>query len=551
LELMASAQRAEPWLRASWRSGELRLEAVSEALSRSDAWAELRAAAAADELWLVRDAPNAPRTYLTPVALEVGGTALVPALEPLREHLRARYGAAADAVVPSLGDWAGAHDGVSVCLPAQYAMPAATGAAPHAAIAVGDPVPGDAICAPLTAMVASLSTRGGGTGPRGEMCLRRRARMLGADGDYVGPLIGERCVTLPTRSESAMTLAVVGDEIAFNGAGANDLFVCIDNVCDPMPPDRTWMRLERAGLVEIRQGDRPSVARSQLGLTLLRLGVLDPRREWHPIGLYAASGPAADDRWSMLDHDEVNRFVYERSGQHLRFGVSISPELVAVYNAQTATHTQLTADVPLLVPTEGGFRTPRPAALVALATETSACPNAPAAAVRRSGLVDPQRMLVDQVFYVHLAHHRGEGLPYDCLATAGFRVTETMTQRVNASVRAGLLGDAQMMLFFNSPAALGVGLPLAYGRWRWVYGLGLDVSALLTTAVAFKDAGLTRAGGGLAASVYWGPEQYAPRLFSAGVMLHATAGTGERDEPLFSAFGALNLSTLFDLAGGR
>ena len=164
--------------------------------------------------------------------------------------------------------------------------------------------------------------------------------------------------------------------------------------------------------------------------------------------------------------------------------------------------------------------------------------------------MDADRLLVDERFHVHLAQYHGDELPYRCIARAGFRVTEGLTTRATSKVRAGLLGDTRLVIFMNRPAAVGVMLPLAQARWRWVHGLGLDGALSLTAGAAFDDASITRAGVGFSTSIYWGPDPIAPRLLSIGVMLHAATGTHE-NKPTVSMFAGINLSTLLDAAGGR
>ena len=93
-------------------------------------------------------------------------------------------------------------------------------------------------------------------------------------------------------------------------------------------------------------------------------------------------------------------------------------------------------------------------------------------------------------------------------------------------------------------------VPVGYANWRFGHGLGLDASASFTSALSIDGTQLTRAGLGLSVSVFWGPDTVAPRLVSAGVMLHA-AGGSHRDRPVASVIASLNLSTLYDLTGGR
>ena len=152
---------------------------------------------------------------------------------------------------------------------------------------------------------------------------------------------------------------------------------------------------------------------------------------------------------------------------------------------------------------------------------------------------------------MHLAHYRGEDKPYDCLATAGLRVTDSLSWSASPSIRVGVLGDVQAMAFITRPGAIGLAAPLVYGRWHWGFGVGLDLSASVTGAIALHDRELSRAGLGLSAMVNWGPERSAPRLIGIGLMLHAATSTNPKERPDASLVAGLNLSTLYDLAGGR
>jgi hypothetical protein len=157
---------------------------------------------------------------------------------------------------------------------------------------------------------------------------------------------------------------------------------------------------------------------------------------------------------------------------------------------------------------------------------------------------------VDQTFQVFLARYQDDTAPYECLARASFRVREARALAPSRWLHAGLLGDVHLAAFFSAPASLGALLPVGYVHGRLPYGLGLDATVSLASAVSFEHAQVTRAGVGLTLGAGWGPLSVAPRLVTLGVMVHLSTGTGE-NEPWFSPYAALDLSTLVDLAGGR
>jgi hypothetical protein len=286
------------------------------------------------------------------------------------------------------------------------------------------------------------------------------------------------------------------------------------------------------------------------GLTLLRLGVIDFATAWHPVGLFTAQKKPPANRWTALEHDEPEVFTYLRRLHRLDFYLETSPTLAAAWNVRADLVSQMNEQVPIVGGVQGKFTGARPATFAALVSRSAECPKESAADWRKKPLVDPEKLLVDQLFYVHLAQYQGEDKPFQCVARAGFRVAERRSIPVVPRIRAGLLGDTQLMLFITSKPALGVALPLGYAYLRLVYGLGVDASVSLTAAGTFKKTELSRTGLGLSASAVWGPEYDLPRLISVGGMLHLATGTAHK-QPIGSIFIACNLATLFDVAGGR
>ncbi len=540
-------EKPEPWMRATWAGGAYRLEPVTVAMRESDRWAELRAAAAGYSLWLA-SAPREPGGEPVPFdrsLLGEGGDAIALPATPVAQHMLERYGPAGKYLVPDFDDWQSLQESFQLCLAPRYSKQG--GAAGERRLPEGS------LCVALASVSEPLSLRGG-PAVAGQVCVKRGTSVMTAAGLEPDEPGDEVCAHLPTGAMSEarpdFILAARGDGLRFSGTGFDKLWVCTDNRCKKMPGEGESLALDRPGLVEIRLGDDPYQARSLQGLTLLRLGVIDPATEWHPVGLYRASGPPPDNRWTVLEHDERGVFTYVRGRHRLDFHLSTSPGMAATYNRRGDLVAQMTQQIPVLSSVNGGFPGAKPPTLVALVTRSSSCPQKNAPAVRGSESVDPDRLLVDQTFYVHLAQYQGESKPYRCISRAGFRVADAQSLPVTGTIRAGLLGDTQLVVFAPRDPALGVALPVGYTYWRLIYGFGLDASLSLTAASTFSDAYLSRAGLGLSAAVGWGPKRYAPRLISAGVMLHLATGTGD-DLPWGSIFGAVNLSTLVDLAGGR
>jgi len=545
----AANKEQKPWLYASWQSGSFGMEPATEGLYQSDNWAELRTAAAANLLWLAKRNPwskeIAPVGRL--VLADEGKSIRLPS-DAVTELMVERYGEPGRYLVPTLDDWKNVNQGLEVCLAPRYQVDAQQGKIAE--------LPAGSTCVALQTMSEPMSILGAGGAPTGQICVERGTSIITAFSASRGTQQQETCVPLPTEAKGSakpdFLIASVGDSIRFSGSDGSKLFVCTDNKCAQMPKGDTRVVLDKPGLVELRYAENRDQANSIQGLTLLRLGVIDPATEWHPVGLYTSDKPPPPNRWTMLEYDEEDVFTYVRRDQALRFRFSTSSTVPAAFNARADLPSQITQDIPVIGQEKGKFPGTKPSTFVVLVTEEAKCPTEPAQKFRRSPQVDPDALLIDQVFYLHLAQYHGEDQPYRCISRAAFRVAANFSISATSIIRLGLLGDIQALLFATNPQAIGAALPLAYAYLRLVYGVGIDASLSLTAACTLleNDALLTRAGLGLSAALVWGPEAFAPRLVSIGGMLHATGGLGD-DEPVASLFFGLNLSTLIDLAGGR
>ncbi|MBN1655862.1 MAG: hypothetical protein JXA30_19000 [Deltaproteobacteria bacterium] len=544
----AAKTAQKPWLRPAWHGGSFRLEPATEGLLQSDNWAELRTAAAANALWLARS--NPAEREPTPVGrliLADDGKAVALPTDTVTELMVDRYGEPGRYLVPTLDDWQAVSQGLEVCLAPRYQ--------PDAALQPVSRLPSGSSCVGLGAMTEPMTIQAAGGALSGQICLSQGTSVMTAFNARRGSEQKESCVTFATQASGAakpdFLIASIGDSVYFSGSGSSRLFICTDNRCASMPQGNTRVVLDKPGLVEVRLAESRDQANSIQGLTLLRLGVIDPATEWHPVGLYTSNKPPPSNRWTMLEYDEEDVFTYIRRDQELRFRFSTSSTVPAAFNARTDLPSQITQDIPVIGHEKGKFPGTKPSTFVALVTEDEKCPAEPAAKFRRSAQVNPDDLLIDQVFYVHLAQYHGEDQPYRCISRAAFRVAERWSISASSIVRLGLLGDTQAVLFVTREAALGLALPLGYAYLRLIYGVGIDASLSLTAASTLleDDALLTRAGLGLSAALVWGPEAFAPRLVSIGGMLHAATGTD--DEPLASLYFALNLATLIDMAGGR
>jgi hypothetical protein len=566
--LEPTAERPPPLLAARWDPGGpgLLLYPTEAALESELLWPELRTAADAGLLWLAeRESGSAPQV-IGPVQLEAGDPPAVRLPDtPVRAHMRSRYGAPGDALAPTPDDWQSIFGKLAVCLTPSYQE--------RAVVAAGQAAPG--ACASLLGLTV-LAQVEGASGATGRFCLRRGVSVMTANGarhDIGGP----ECFPLPApggEDRPPYRMAVVGDRIRVEGEG---LCVLLDNRPLAGGEERT---IDRSGLLEVRQGGgedcsgRQSVAR-------LRLPVIDPEREWHPVGLYMGATEAQmrcgpnDERscpWRVLAHDESHTFAYVEPRNELEFRLSTSPQVAAAINSDPTQSVQIGQDVPVLSGIGGRLEGARESALVAYVAREQECPNGEG--VRYSDLrerapLDVDDLGPDAVFYVHLLSVQAEDRPVTCLARAAFRVRPSralvnLTVEDFLGLEVGVLGDMQLVFFPNDPIALGLAWQLAWFRLtpgqRW---LSFDIAANLVLAAAFPqtrdemgmevfyDASLSRVGASLSWALTFGVPDYVPRLLSVGGMLHLAAETSLIEDPIVSFFVGLNLASLIDLAGGR
>ncbi|HJL14839.1 MAG TPA: hypothetical protein RMH99_04235 [Sandaracinaceae bacterium LLY-WYZ-13_1] len=535
-------------------------------------WSELRTAADAGLLWVARRpdaAADAPPTVLGLVQLEATEPSAVRLPDTaVREYMRETYGEAGDALVPSPADWRAIFERLAVCMTPNY----------HdgRTASIGGPVPDADACAALGGLAVFAQAEATEATPA-RFCVEHGRQRIEADG--VTQALGEpECFALPAPDEATrppFRVAVAGDRMTLEGDG---LCVLIDDEAIA-PEEQSGEYVLRSGLLEIRQGGGAGCT-SRQAVARLRMPVLDPQREWHPVGLYAGAsedamrcgGDEADEGgeralcpWRALPHDESDVFGFVEARQQLEFRLSASPQVAAVIGAERE-DAQLTRDVPVLGGVRGDFEGAPAPAVVAWVSRDRACPtDTPYAELRARPPVDADALLPDSTFHVHLLSVGDDDAPPACLAVASFRVRPSRAL-VNETVadflgmELGLLGDAQAVFFANEPVALGLSLPLVWFRMtpgqRW---LSLEVAGNLVMAGAFEPcdtcgAALSRVGVSLSWALQIGIPEYVPRLLSVGGMLHGAFDTRSAttyEQPIVSFYVGLNLASLVDLAGGR
>jgi hypothetical protein len=559
-------------LAAHWdpRAPGMLLSPTAHARGTQLLWPELRTAADAGLLWVARPGAEGPPTVVGLVQLEATDPAAVRLPDTaVRDYMRATYGEAGDALVPSPADWRAIFERLAVCLTPSY----------HDArtASIGGPVPDANACAALGGLAVFGQPEATEPTPA-RFCIRHGRQVIRADG--VEQELGEpECFALPEPTAASarppFAMAVAGDRLSLEGEG---LCVLVDD--EALEPEaESGEYVLRSGLLEVRQGGGPGCTARQ-AVSRLRMPVVDPQREWHPVGLFTGASEEAmrcgeegegTCPWRALAHDERDVFGFVEARHELEFRLSTSPQVAAVINADADGGVQVTHDVPVLGGVSGRFEGAPDPAVVAHVSREPACPtDVPFAELRARPPVDVDALLPDSTFHVHLLSVEGADEPPACLARASFRVrpsralvAETVEDFLGLEV--GLLGDTQAVLFANEPVALGLALPLAWFRLtpgqRWI---SFEVGANLVMAGAFSPcqscgAELSRLGVALSWALQLGVPEHLPRILSVGGMLHGAADTRSRDsagnprydQPLVSFFVGLNLASLIDLAGGR
>lgn len=563
---------APPLLAARWTPGGpgMLLHPTDYALQRDLLWPELRTASDAGVLWLARRRADEAPVVLGIVQLEAGAVPTVRLPDSaVREYMSRAYGDAAASIVPNSEDWRGIFRDLAMCLTPSYHVPssAVTGAA----------VPSNSACASFGGLAVLAQIEGAGDVPA-RVCLRHAPQRLRADGMRQVLPDEQDCFRLAepgSEEPDPWRVAVAGDRVTLEGHG---LCMLIDGAPLEAVQGSEGEYVLRPGLLEVRQGGGQACGSPQ-GLARLRMPVIDPEHEWHPIGLYgdaseeAMSCTAAEGLvcpWRAIAHDENDTYAYVEPHNELEFRLSTSTPVAAAFDHAHGGARQLTESVSLLGGVRGRFGGTRPPAIVAYATRETECPTRPFQELRQSAPLDVDSLLVDATFNVFLLSVNGDEEPTTCLAQARFRarssraiVAATVSDFLGLEV--GVLGDAQAVLFAASdsrpdPVAMGLMVPLAWFRLTpGIRFVALEIAANLTIAAAFPNqhglaanVEVSRLGASLSWALALGVPEYLPRILSVGGMLHGTADTHfAYGKPILSFYVALNLSTLVDLAGGR
>ena len=303
------------------------------------------------------------------------------------------------------------------------------------------------------------------------------------------------------------------------------------------------------GFVDVRV-DNHQGCRSLQTASLGRIGVIDPGRDWIPLGLsHASRGTSAEDvpAWQGILIDDPRTFARSRRDGDLRFRVNTPEGFASAWNHPgRGAATVVSRFAPGVGESEEPFGAARPPALSTRVTDSPECVF--------DELESIDDVLVDERVFVHLVASDGETTR--CLASAAFRTWEprvltNLGRSERRQLRLGVVGDARLGVFFSKPepGAIGALLPIVYVDLHLKAGFLFEISIPVTGAIAWEDGSGSRVSVAMMAAMNWGVPEIAPRLITTGFMIHAP--WPHPDDEVWSFFAGINLSSLFDLMGGR
>lgn len=478
-------RRSAAWLAASWQTGELRFQideqvASQESQESREMIAEVRYGSATGNLWLQSPDGQRWRLLASHTSLEIA----LP--EELYVHLkRMRWGESAYALAPTADEWKAMLRDVDICMPRTY-------------VALSDP-----ICQRLGDLVVW---------PRPSpmrLGISRTLRDLGS-----GELV-EHARLFVSQSPAIITTS---DQLAVDGRAdvRGDLLQWCQDECHATLYDPRAVPFH--GLVELRVASRASAQ----GLTLFRLWIIDPARDWTPSGV----------RRSAWGHAEADRkgVGFRRQAHHLGSRLSIPAGVAAVWRGDG-----MHVSEALLAPAD-----PRnvDADIFTLVSFDGSCPRPGTASItdRIAG-----SRVVDQPSYLFLATRRNDVI--QCLARATYSTWEARSKVAPAGDRLVVLGDPLLAIAPAEPA-VSLMVPALTILSRSVAGARLELTGGVIAVRRLND----RFDGGAAVWLggQWGPVR-APRLLAAGA-LGTVLFSGET---AITSYVGLNIGALYDLVGGR
>lgn len=350
-------------------------------------WEELRAAFASGAARIVRKAGAGSATACTdgePVEIDVRGNGIALSDEVWAEELRSELGEVRTVV--DLARVKALAGELHVCLAASYGVRQVGGAV---------------LGLPFRQLAQTESI--GQSFANAEICIDHetlRVTPSGLEPNEAGRQCASAAETPLMIAAHGSTLELPEGAIACNGR-------------EPLEGEGRVFALRR-GFVDVRVQSHEG-CRSLQTASLARIGVIDPGRDWIPLGVaHAARGTAAEDvpAWQGVLVDDPRTFARSRRDGDLRFRMNTPEGFASAWNHPgRGAATVVSRFAPTVGDEEGAFGAARPPALFTRVTDSAECVF--------DELESVDDLLVDERVFVHLVASDGDETR--CLATAAFR----------------------------------------------------------------------------------------------------------------------------------
>lgn len=572
LQQRFAAPGEQPWFRADWSHGALRLSPAGAGFTADDlAWSELASAAATQAVFFAGpDATDgADGAAVHPLPLDVdGASAQVPG-DVVRDAMRARYGTVGSSLVPAASDWRRVLGALRVCHRGRYEpSPVRSARVTPAQVAAMHCLPlAQITAAPAAEAIAPLTIE------RHLDLLQRR------DGVTVAQSPDATPEPLALERESSVRFVTPGDVLRAPATlpAGRVLSLCPassdrgDREAVTLAAGATHTFSESSeGLwqVVLRPAGEPRCTAQDLALA--RVAVVVPRTSWIPAGLQAHGAMDLHDPWKGLETAGDDTFAFQSRTGVPEFRFAAPNDVAAAINgwqpdAQGETveaAPRIARTIPVRLRAEPAITSPAASALVVLLSDDEACPAS--ADALRSNL---RGLPSEATLHAFLAVEHPDGSPrrFTCLARARLRVTPPLVHRGSDAgpffVRWGVPGSISLRAHFEVVGecnradclSLGVAMPLIYARISprahgasWV---GMEFSVPVVLAASPGDGRALHTGLGLDVSFTLGPHAL-PRLVSLGVMMQpavlAVHPAASNASVNVAPYLGVNLSSIFD-----
>ncbi len=504
----------------------------------SELLSEARASAAAGELVLARGDRSLGAVAFT--ADERGAWSGRFPDAVFARAMREKFGSIGASLAPTVAEARAALAPLRVCIPGRYeARPSPIGTLSNR----------DA-CAPLRRVVTENEATLERDIARRRLWAERTLWRVSARG--VDPI--ERSRTEPVVLRAAHTNTALswvlstGDRVGVEG-DPRGLYVCHEEGCAPL--DSSGQRsLESSGLYELRAATDEALARTAQATTLARWVVIDPLRDWTPVGLVTRNDLLPGPLWMQLARDDDETYAFERRVHSLDSRVAFTERSVVVRaraRSEGEVESVLVSDIALLANDPRRAGAAARSALTVVLSRDERCPDARASDVRAQAIVDPNALAPGAVFYAFLAEDQGASRPLACLSRARFRVRPRRTIASVGPLVVGALGDPRLAWFspWEQWGAVGAIVPALYARASMGPWISTEMSIAVVGGFAPGRGALDVVGPALVLDVR-------AAVLTIGAALFIPRLSSDRAPTVsFAPFVALDIGSIYELAGGR